>query len=228
MARGAWTLIAAMALTAACFAAGADEPSAKTVPLFNGANLDGWDYHLVDPKVTMGDVWRVEDGVLICKGEPLGYLATKESFKNFKLTLEWRWAPGKKPGNSGVLMRISGKPIGFMPKCLEAQLQHGRAGDLWAFRGFHVRGPEDRSRKVENNKQLGDFVGVAKAGGVEKEPGQWNQYAITFNGDKVSVAVNGETVNEGTGCDVVAGPIGLQSEGGEIHFRNVKLTRIEE
>jgi hypothetical protein len=228
MMRRACTLIVAVAVMAACVSACAGEPSAKPVALFNGVNLDGWDYHLVDPNVKMGDVWSVEDGVLICKGEPLGYLVTKDSFKSFRLTLQWRWAPGKKPGNSGVLMRISGKPIGFMPKCVEAQLQHGRAGDLWGFRGAHVTGPEARIRKVENNKALGDFAGVAKAGGVEKEPGQWNQYDITFVGDKVTVAVNGETVNEGTGCDVVAGPIGLQSEGGEIHFRNINVTRIEE
>ena len=37
---------------------------------------------------------------------------------------------------------------------------------------------------------------------------------------------NGEKVNEATGLDVVAGTIGLQSEGGEIHFRTVELTRL--
>lgn len=225
MMRGACSLMV-VALIATYLPASADEPAAKAAPLFNGVNLDGWDYHLVDPNVKMGDVWSVKDGVLICKGEPLGYLATKDSFKNFKLTLDWRWAPGKKPGNSGVLMRISSKPIGFMPKCLEAQLQHAHAGDLWAFRGFRVSGVEVRVRKVEKHKELGDFIGVARAGGVEKQPGQWNQYAITLIGDKVTVQLNGKTVNEGTGCDVVAGPIGLQSEGGEIHFRKVNITRI--
>ena len=39
----------------------------------------------------------------------------------------------------------------------------------------------------------------------------------------LQVKVNGRVVNEATDCEVVAGPIGLQSEGGKIHFRKVRL-----
>ncbi len=38
--------------------------------------------------------------------------------------------------------------------------------------------------------------------------------------------VNGEKVNEATDCDVTAGAIGLQSEGGEIHFRSNHVTEL--
>ena len=38
--------------------------------------------------------------------------------------------------------------------------------------------------------------------------------------------VSCEKVNEATDCDVLAGSIGLQSEGGEIHFRKIKLTKL--
>ena len=113
-----------------------------------------------------------------------------------------------------------------MPKCFEAQLKHGSAGDLWAFRGTHITGPADRLRKVENSKVLGSFVGTSKLKDAEREPGQWNEFRLTVKGDRITVKVNGELVNEATGCDVVPGPIGLQSEGGEIQFRNVKLTRL--
>lgn len=198
----------------------------KGVSLFDGMSLAGWGCHLVDANVKMENVWRVEDGLLICKGEPFGYLVTKEAFQDFQLIVEWRWAPGKTPGNSGVLLRICGEPIGFMPKCFEAQLKHGSAGDIWAFRGTHFTGPVDRLRKIENHKVLGTFVGTPKLKDAERQPGQWNEYRITMKGDRLTLAVNGEQVNEATGCDVVAGPIGLQSEGGEIHFRAVKLTKI--
>jgi len=86
--------------------------------LFNGRNLDGWRAYLSDHRVGMEDVWSVHDGILICKGEPMGYLYTKEAFTNFRVNLEWRWAPGEKPGNSGLLMRINGKPMS-LPRCLE-------------------------------------------------------------------------------------------------------------
>ncbi len=120
-----------------------------------------------------------------------------------------------------MLLRITGKPM-KLPKCVEAQLANGSAGDIWAFQGFQVKGEADRFRTVKS-EDLGDFMGLSKKMGNEKEPGEWNEYEITLNGGNLTLEVNGKTVNEGAGCDEVAGKIGLQSEGGEIHFRSVKL-----
>ena len=198
------------------------------IVLFDGNNLEAWDFHLVDPNVKLEDVWSIQEGALVCKGEPLGYLVTRQEFQNFRLTLEWRWPSGKEPGNSGVLLRATGEPIGFMPKCVEAQLKHGSAGDIWGFRGFNVDGPKERFRQVKDHAELGNFNGVGASKNAEKEAGQWNQYEIVLKGDTMIVSVNGEVVNEATGCDVVAGKIGLQSEGGEIHFRNIRITRLGE
>ena len=165
----------------------------KARQLFNGQNLDGWEAFLVEPGVKMEDVWSVKDGVLVCKGEPMGYLATKQNFTSFKLVVEWRWP--EKPGNSGVLMRITGEPKA-LPKCVEAQLKHGNAGDVYGFHGFKLSGDESRMRRVENHELAGTL----------------------------GVKVNGEKVNEATDVDVVAGKIALQSEGGVIHIRKVELT----
>ena len=111
-----------------------------SILLFNGRDLDGWGHVLVGDDVKKEDVWSVRDGVLVCKGQPNGYLFTKESYQDFALTFEWRWPEGKEPGNSGVLLRIAGEPTGFMPKCVEAQLKNGSAGDIWAFFGAKVKG----------------------------------------------------------------------------------------
>ena len=40
----------------------------------------------------------------------------------------------------------------------------------------------------------------------------------------ITVKVNGKQLNQAIDCDSQAGKIGLQSEGGEIHFRTVRLT----
>jgi hypothetical protein len=199
----------------------------KAIKLFDGKSLEGWGCHLVDPDVKTEDVWSVKDGILICKGEPLGYLFTKKEYKNFRLIVEWRWAPGKEPGNSGVLMRATGEPIGFMPKCIEAQLKSGSAGDIWAFRGFCAEGPRKRLREVQDHESLGDFVGVGKSKDAENKPGEWNTYRIQFKDDSLKLSINGERVNAASGCDVVAGKIGLQSEGAEIHFRKVNLIPLD-
>ena len=60
--------------------------------LFNGKDLSNWEHFLVKSEAAMSDVWRVEDGLLICAGEPQGYLCTKDSFTNFKVVVEWRRA----------------------------------------------------------------------------------------------------------------------------------------
>ena len=214
-----------LSLCAALSAAADEQKRPQPVKLFNGENLDGWQVHLVDPDVKMEDVWSVEDGILVCKGEPFGFLHTKEKYTNYRLVVEWRW-PGE-PGNNGVLMRVTGDPPTFLARCVEAQLKHGDAGDIWAFYGFEVAGAEDRFVDVEHDV-LGRLKGVRKIKDAEKPAGEWNKYVITLKGDKLTLVINGEKVNEATGLTVEPGTIGLQSEGGEIHFRTVKMIPLGE
>lgn len=213
---------AATILLAAC--SKTQVTTAKTsTELFSGTNLDGWSHVLVGEGVTKEDVWSVEDGVLVCKGTPLGYLFTNGSYQDYTLSLEWRWAPGGEPGNSGVLLRIAGEPATFMPKCVEAQLKHENAGDIWGFFGAGIEGPAERIQEVKDHETLGNFTGVKKIKAAEKPPGEWNHYEITVSGGDLALKVNGELVNQASGLDVLSGPIGLQSEGAEIHFRNIRL-----
>ena len=200
-------------------------PVNTTTDLFNGTTLEGWSHVLVGEGVNKEDVWSVKDGTLVCKGTPLGYLFTNESYQDFTLNLEWRWTPGSKPGNSGVLLRIAGKPATFMPKCVEAQLKHENAGDLWGFFGASIDGPAERVQEIKDHATLGNFRGVKKIKMAEKAPGEWNHYEIKVSAGSLELKVNGELVNQASGLDVLAGPIGLQSEGAEIHFRNIRLVQ---
>lgn len=201
-----------------------------TTRLFNGTDLDGWSHVLVGEGVKREDVWSVKDGVLVCKGKPFGYLFTDASYQDFSLEFDWRWAPGSAPesapGNSGVLLRIAGKPATFMPKCVEAQLKSGDAGDVWGFFGASVGGSAERIQEIKDHKDLGNFRGVKKFKAAEKAPGEWNHYEIKLSGGNLEIKVNGELVNQASGLEVLSGPIGLQSEGAEIHFRNIELKNI--
>ncbi len=204
---------------------------ATPVKLFNGKDLSGWKHFLVDTKVPMGDVWSVKDGVLICKGDPLGYLYTDAEYTSFKLVVEWRWAPGAaaklgKVPNSGVLMRVTPEPKG-VPPAYEAQLQSGNAGDVYGFWGYPLEGDPTVRRENPAHETLGRMVGYKKMVAAENPEGEWNTYEITFDGPSLSVVINGKKVNEAKGAKVFAGRIALQSEGGEIHFRRVELTPIK-
>ena len=208
-----------------CSSCSHDALDVEVVELFNGENLEGWSHHLWSEDgsakdLAMEDVWSVKDGVLICKGEPLGYIQTTADYRDYVLNLEWRWAD--EPTNSGVLLRIAEEAETFLPKCVEAQLQHGDAGDLYAFFGASLTGDSERYQLIESEK-IGDFHAVKKIKALEKPVGEWNHYRIEVKGDTVRAFINGELANEGSGIDVITGPIGLQSEGSEIHFRNIRL-----
>lgn len=197
-----------------------------TLALFNGKDFAGWKYHLADPAVKMEQVWSVQNGIIICKGEPMGYLYTEQSFKDFKYQAEYRWAPGKEPGNSGLFTRITGEPRP-LPRCFETQLKHGNAGDLYGFHGQKLSGPAARYKFVPNHQIGGDLSGVSRLAGNEKPAGEWNQVEVVVKGSTITVWFNGVKVNEAVDAEVVAGPVGLQSEGGEVHFRNVRITPLD-
>jgi len=198
------------------------------IALFEKKNLADWDFHIVEEGVKVGDVFSFSaDGRLLCKGLPFGYLATKESYKNFKLTLEWRWSEGAQPTNSGIFIKITDiiPAPAFLPKSIEVQLQHQNAGDLWAFYGRTITEPAPRLRNAENER-IGKFMGVGKLLMAEKEAGQWNSMEILCVESLVVVVVNGKIVNWTTGAEAIEGRIGFQSEGGPIEFRNAVLTTL--
>jgi hypothetical protein len=191
--------------------------SAEPQKLFNGKNLDGWTFDVIDPAVKSEQIWSVSDGLLVCKGRPPGIIRTCQDYTNYELTVEWRWAPGAKPGNSGVLIHASKPREMFVwPKSIEVQLGSGNAGDFWMIgEKITVAGASPMGRRWMKRQES-----------TEKPPGEWNTMHIRCEGDKVTVRVNDILMNEGTGLSATKGAICLQSEGGEIHFRKVELAPI--
>ncbi|MBX3317896.1 MAG: DUF1080 domain-containing protein [Phycisphaeraceae bacterium] len=191
-------------------------PSGRGEMLFNGKDLTGWSvFSSTDPGAS--PVWSVKDGVLICSGNPAGYIKTVESYEDFVLTLEWRWNPETKAaGNSGVLLRVNGEDK-IWPRSVEAQLHSGNAGDFWNIGEMAMT--VDPARANGRNTR--------KMAAAEKPVGEWNRYVISCIGDTITLKINGQLVNEATGVERVAGPIALQSEGTEIHFRNIAVVPVQ-
>jgi len=200
----------------------AAEATAKPIALLNGKNLEGWTHVLADAAVPREKVWSMSEDVLVCTGKPIGVLYTEKNYTNFLLVVEYRWAPGAAPGNSGIMSRIT-PGTGALPRTVEVQLQHGNAGDVIGLKGFPIAGPQPRWFERES-PVAGKVTGVKKAAAAEKSPGEWNRVEIEARADRYAVRINGQLVNEVSGVEVKAGPIGLQSEGGEVHFRGVMLT----
>ncbi len=192
------------------------DPEAE-VALFNGADFTGWTCCLPEGK-QLADVWSVAaDGVMVCQGEPPGYIRTVADYDNFVLTLEWRWDPvTKREGNSGVLVRMVG-PDKVWPKSIEAQLMSGRAGDFWCIDDFPMQ-TEPARTSGRNTRHLAPN---------ELPVGEWNRYEIEADHGRVELRVNGKVLNAAWECAELPGKICLQSEGAPIHFRDIRLLPIE-
>jgi len=194
-------------------------PLPGEVALFNGKDLEGWEPIVPDlAGKTPGpaSVWSVKDGVLICSGNPAGYIRTKNDYKNYILRLQWRFDPAKGAGNSGVLLRMVGADK-VWPRSVEAQLHSTNAGDFWNIDEYGMTVAKERTNG-RNTK---------KTRMAERPVGEWNEYEIVVNKGDIVLYVNGEELNRATAVEENAGKICLQSEGAEIQFRNIRLVSLD-
>jgi len=106
-------------------------------------------------------------------------------------------------------------------------LKHGSAGDVLGLQGKPIAGGQPRFFEVKKHALAGDITGVAKMLDAENPPGEWNRVEILAQGARYRVWINGKLVNEVAGVDVAPGPVGIQSEGGVIQFRQIVLTLLE-
>ncbi len=219
-------LTAALAIFAVSSVAIADEVP-QWRELFNGKDLTGW----VDVN-TSPENWTVRDGLLVCSGHPIGVMRTDRQYENFLLHIEWRHMEAG--GNSGVFAWSEGTvPEGRrLPKGMEIQmleldwvnLHKGRDGTLPPIAYVHgelfganglttipdnPRG--NRSKSIENRC---------------KGKGEWNVYDVVCVDGVVKLSVNGKFVNGVRQASVKKGYLCLESEGAEIHFRNIRIMEL--
>jgi hypothetical protein len=197
------------------------------VDLFNGKDLTGW----VDVNTTP-ETWSVRDGLLVCSGQPIGVMRSEKQYENFILHIEWRHMEAG--GNSGVFVWSEGTvPEGKqLPKGVEVQMleldwvnQHKNKdgslppiayvhGELFGANGA-VTIPDNprgnRSKSIENRC---------------KGKGEWNVYDVVCVDGVIKLAVNGKFVNGISGSSVKKGYLCLESEGAEIHFRNIRILEL--
>ena len=194
------------------------------VPLFNGKGLTGWTMVAKpNPDGTPGDpskTWSVVDGYIRCTGKPNGYLATTKEYSDYVLRLKWRFPVGSPGGNSGVLLHVQ-KEDKYWPDSVEAQLKSGSAGDIWLIMPPQTQLDVDPARR--DPKQPRHYFRINKDEVIEKPFGAWNEYEIMCKGGDVTLVVNGKKVNEGKNGNWRSGRIALQSEGAEVHFRDIEI-----
>jgi hypothetical protein len=225
-----WMVLVGLAASAGLGVPGQDTGKNEDVALFNGKDLTGWERYSNEPKADLDALFRVDpaEKSIVIQGKPMGYLLTEKEYDNYALTLEWRWGVGENTprspaefrGNSGVLLHVSGANK-LWPKSVEAQLESNHAGDFWLIDGFRL----SVDAKRQDPRSTRHFLRMKE--NVEKRVGEWNRYEITCRKDTVRLKVNGVEMNEGSGAEPSRGKIAIQSEGAEIHLRNLTLKHLK-
>jgi len=180
---------------------------------------------------TTEETWSKQKKVLKCSGEPIGVMRSERQFENFLLHIEWKHTePG---GNSGVFVWSDANPDekSRLPNGVEVQMleldwinlniRDGVIppdayvhGELFGVGGVTTT-PDNprgtRSKSVENRC---------------KGRGNWNVYDVVCVDGVIKLSVNGKFVNGISQSSKRKGFICLESEGAEIHFRNIKIIEL--
>jgi hypothetical protein len=206
------TALSAALAASTLFAAELPEPITPTgrMDLFNGKDFSGWAFCLRS-NAPPGDTFAVSNGLMHCTGQPFGYARTDKAFRDYKLTVEWRFVKiAPRADNSGVFVHLQ-TPDQVWPRCIENQGQFHHQGDFIFLGGSTFKGtngPNQRSIKMQGQSN-------------EKEAGEWNTYEVICRGDTIRNYVNGKLMNKVEGCNPSAGAIAMQSEGGEWELRKI-------
>ena len=182
------------------------------VPLFNGRNLDGWVNVNCAP-----ETWTVREGMIICTGIPTGVLRTEKQYENYVLELEWRHM--KKRGNAGLFIHSDPVTAPGQPftRSIEIQIMDGNAGDMFSIHGATMTPDKPHPKGWVRSFPSEDRMNPT---------GQWNHYRVESRNGTARLAVNGKVVTRGYHLNPRKGYICLESEGSEIHFRNIRISEL--
>jgi hypothetical protein len=179
---------------------------------------------------TEAETWKVKGNELICSGHPIGVIRSGKRYENFLLHIEWKHMEAG--GNSGTFVWSDAEPgDNRLPNGVEVQMlelewvklntRDGKTPPLAYVHGeiFGVGGVETvpdnprgrRSKSVENRC---------------KGKGEWNTYDVVCVDGTIKLSVNGKFVNGISKSTKKEGFICLESEGAEIHFRNISIIQL--
>ena len=176
---------------------------------------------------TEPETWKPKGKELICSGHPIGVIRSEKRYENFLLHIEWKHMEAG--GNSGTFVWSDAEPgDNRLPNGVEVQMleldwvnlntRDGKTppvayvhGELFGVGGVEIV-PDNprgrRSKSIENRC---------------KGKGEWNTYDVVCVDGTIKLSVNGKFVNGISKSSKKEGYICLESEGAEIHFRNIRI-----
>lgn len=180
----------------------------EIVTLWNGSDLQGWS------QAGPGEFVMVDDALKSTGGMGLLWYSA-EAFEDF--VLEFEWKAEEASDNAGVFVRFPD---------LTPRIAAGEAGEWVAVNeGYEIQ-ICDAADDKHNTGSVYSFQGPTS---MPTHPaGEWNSYRIQVVGQRYTIHVNGELVNEFDGERGVRGHIGLQNHGDAdvVYFRNLSVLKL--
>jgi len=178
-------------------------------------------FTLIDDKENPGEK------ILVCTGKPIGLLRTAEVYENFVVELEWRHM--ERDGmraNAGFFVWSDALPAVAIPfsRSVEVQVANFDKNTNWFTRHgdiFPIHGA-----KMTPDPRFGSWPGGQRSLPLEfraNGTGKWNKYRILCTDGTIQLEVNGKVVSGGYHAFPRAGHLMIESEGGEVHFRKMRV-----
>lgn len=194
--------------------------------LFNGKDLKGWVHVNLDP-----GTFRAEKGLLICTGKPIGVMRSDRQYENFLLHIEWKHM--EEGGNSGVFAWSGAVPgeKNRLPDGVEIQMlelgwpklnMRNGVEPPFAYVTGELFGVGGVKTVPDNPRGERSFSPESRC----KGKGEWNTYDIVAIDGVIKLSINGKFVNGIAKSTQKKGYLCLESEGAEIHFRNIRIMEL--
>src|SRR5882724_1655324 len=174
--------------------------------------------------------------VLAGSGRPIGLVRSLRPYENFILEMEWRHlteapnarrtGPGGTTGNSGLYVWADPIPPAgnSFTRAVEVQVcnlgnsaTYTSHGDLFPIHGATMI-PDPRFGVSGSRSMPTEFRG--------SKTGEWNHCRVTCVDGTIQEEVNGALVTAGFRCSPRKGYLCLESEGGAVEFKNVRITEL--
>jgi hypothetical protein len=162
--------------------------------------------------------------MIVCTGKPTGVLRTNKQYENFILELDWRHMHAG--GNAGLFVwsdPITAPGVPFT-RSVEVQILDGRNSDVATSHGdiFAIHGAEF----VPDRPHPQGWMRCLPSERRCRPAGEWNHYRVECRDGDIKLAVNGKVVSGGHETRPCKGYICLESEGSEVHFRNIRICEL--
>ncbi len=109
-ASGIWGVLGVVvALMHATTTYGEERSVAMVTKQATDGTLDGWEFYCEQAETKCSDVWQLDDGVLICKGTPKGYIYTQRDYTDFVMRLEGVGQAAPNPAKAAGRVRPPGR-----------------------------------------------------------------------------------------------------------------------